>query len=138
MPSRDTGTDRGSTSGPDPSQIQTRFIAFPRVHRHHQRRLRQSNIKQRHEKASSQREPRSPPPRGQAIPRRPMISLRSSASTPFMLAALRVLHVDTSHTPASDAVIGEGPYLETYQLALLADGGRIAPAGPSDRTSSSC
>jgi hypothetical protein len=32
-----------------------------------------------------------------------------------MLAALRVLHVDTSHTPANDAVIEERPQLETYQ-----------------------
>jgi hypothetical protein len=32
-----------------------------------------------------------------------------------MLAALRVLHVDTSHTPANDAVIEERPHLETYQ-----------------------
>lgn len=36
-----------------------------------------------------------------------------------MLAALRVLHVDTSHTPARDAVIEERPYLETYQLEAL-------------------
>jgi hypothetical protein len=34
-----------------------------------------------------------------------------------MLAALRVLHVDTSHAPARIAAIEERPYLETYQLA---------------------
>jgi hypothetical protein len=32
-----------------------------------------------------------------------------------MLAALRVLHVDTSHTPATDAVIEERLHPETYQ-----------------------
>jgi hypothetical protein len=51
----------------------------------------------------------------QAIPRRPIISLRSSASTSFMLAALRVLHVDTSHAPAGPAAIEERPPM-TYQL----------------------
>ncbi len=42
---------------------------------------------------------------GQAIPRRPIISLRSSESTSFMLGALRVLHVDTSQAPAEAAAI---------------------------------
>ena len=36
----------------------------------------------------------------------------SSASTSFMLAALRVLHVDTSHAPAEIAWIEEQPLLE--------------------------
>jgi hypothetical protein len=37
-------------------------------------------------------------------------------STSFMLAALRVLHVDTSHAPAGSAAIeGKGP-LTAYQL----------------------
>jgi hypothetical protein len=55
-------------------------------------------------------------PSSQAIPRRPSLSLRSSASTSFMLAALRVLHVDASHAPAKQAVIeGKAPLI-TYQL----------------------
>jgi hypothetical protein len=33
-----------------------------------------------------------------------------------MLAALRVLHVDTSHTPAELAAIEERPSLLAYQL----------------------
>ncbi len=42
----------------------------------------------------------------QTIPRRPIISLRSSESTSFMLASLRVLHIDTCHAPA------DGPSIE--------------------------
>jgi hypothetical protein len=45
-----------------------------------------------------------------------MISLHSSVSTSFMLAALRVLHVDTSHAPARRQPIEEMP-LMAYQLA---------------------
>ena len=43
----------------------------------------------------------------QTIPRRPIISLRSSESTSFMLASLRVLHVDTSHAQAVGPSIEE-------------------------------
>ncbi len=46
-----------------------------------------------------------------AVPRRPMVCQCSSASTSFMLAALRVLHVDTSHAPAGIAWIEEQPLL---------------------------
>ena len=45
-----------------------------------------------------------------------MISLHSSVSTSFMLAALPVLHVDTSHAPARRQPIEEMP-LMAYQLA---------------------
>jgi hypothetical protein len=44
-----------------------------------------------------------------------MISLRLSVSTSFMLAALRVLHIDTSHAPATGPSIEEWPFM-AYQL----------------------
>jgi hypothetical protein len=46
-----------------------------------------------------------------------MISLRLSVSTSFMLAALRVLHTDTSHAPATGPSIEEWP-LMAYQLPV--------------------
>src|SRR5664280_650200 len=46
------------------------------------------------------------------VPRPPMVCQCSSASTSFMLAALRVLHVDTSHAPAGFARIKEQTLLE--------------------------
>ena len=53
-----------------------------------------------------------------------MISLRSSPSTSFMLAALRVLHVDTSHAHADAASI-EGEPLTVYQLAPVTKPGDL-------------
>ena len=46
-----------------------------------------------------------------------MISLRLSVSTSFMLAALRVLHIDTSHAPATGPSIEEWPFM-AYQLVM--------------------
>jgi hypothetical protein len=46
---------------------------------------------------------------GRTVPRRPILSLRSSTSTSFMLASLRVLHVDLSHAQAMAAAIEERP-----------------------------
>jgi hypothetical protein len=51
----------------------------------------------------------APPRTAGIVPRRPMLCQCSSASTSFMLAALRVLHVDTSHAPAGIAWIEEQP-----------------------------
>jgi len=42
-----------------------------------------------------------------AVPRPVRVCRCSSASTSFMLAALRVLHVDSSHAPAGIAWIEE-------------------------------
>jgi hypothetical protein len=47
-----------------------------------------------------------------AVPARPRLCQCSSASTSFMLAALRVLHVDSSHAPAGIARIEEQPSLD--------------------------
>jgi hypothetical protein len=52
-----------------------------------------------------------PRPAG-AVPRPPMVCQYSSASTSFMLATLRVLHVDTSHAQAGIARIKEQTLLE--------------------------
>src|SRR5665811_1700850 len=50
-----------------------------------------------------------------AVPRRPTVCQCSSASTLFMLAALRVLHVDSSHAPAGIAWIEERPSLTQHR-----------------------
>ena len=50
-----------------------------------------------------------------AVPRRPTVCQCSSASTSFMLAALRVLHVDSSHAPAGIAWIEERPSLTQHR-----------------------
>ena len=52
----------------------------------------------------------APTPAG-VVPARPMVCQCSSASTSFMLAALRVLHVDPSHAPAAIAWTQERPSL---------------------------
>ena len=44
-----------------------------------------------------------------------MVCRCSSASTSFMLAALRVLHVDPSHAPAGIAWTKEQPFLDPAQ-----------------------
>jgi hypothetical protein len=51
-----------------------------------------------------------------AVPRRPRDCQCSSGSTSFMLAALRVLHVDSSHAPAGIARIEERPFLDPGRL----------------------
>jgi hypothetical protein len=56
---------------------------------------------------------RNRPQPARAVPARPMVCPCSSASTSFMLAALRVLHVDPSHAPAGIAWIKEQPFLDT-------------------------
>jgi hypothetical protein len=56
-----------------------------------------------------------------------MISLHSSVSTSFMLAALPVLHVDTSHAPARRQPIEEMP-LMAYQLFEAAYAGLFEAA----------
>ena len=55
---------------------------------------------------------RNRPQPARAVPARPMVCPCSSASTSFMLAALRVLHVDPSYAPAGIAWIKERPFLD--------------------------
>jgi hypothetical protein len=56
-----------------------------------------------------------------------MISLRLSVSTSFMLAALRVLHIDTSHAPATGPSIEEWPFT-AHQVSGATTG--ECPASP--------
>jgi hypothetical protein len=57
----------------------------------------------------------------------------SSASTSFMLAALRVLHVDPSHAPAGIAWIEERPSLTPHRRPAVT-AVRAHPEPQSNRT----
>jgi hypothetical protein len=54
---------------------------------------------------------RNGPQPARAVPARPIVCPCSSASTSFMLSALRAGHVDPSHAPAAIAWIEERPSL---------------------------
>jgi len=74
---------------------------------------------------------RKRPQPAMAVPARPSLCRCSSASTSFMLAALRVLHVDSSHAPTEIARVKEQPFLTPATPAA----NQVSPTQPqSNRT----
>jgi hypothetical protein len=76
---------------------------------------------------------RNRPQPARAVPRRPRVCQCSSGSTSFMLAVLRVLHVDPSHTPAEIARIEEQPSQHRRLTEVFAHPNPLKATGPRRR-----